>query len=76
MSRSRRKSPIVPITTCDSEKQEKRKANRALRRAIRRAVAAEAEVMPLPEDVGNVYMMSKDGKMYIDPKEYPKAMRK
>jgi hypothetical protein len=76
VSRSRRKTPIVPITTSDSEKQEKRKANRALRKAVRRAVAVEAEVMPLPEDVGNVYAMSKDGKTYIDAKKYPKAMRK
>jgi hypothetical protein len=76
MSRSHRKTPIVPITTSESEKQEKRKANRALRKAVRHAVAVGAEIMPLPEDVGNVYAMSKDGKTYIDSEKYPKAMRK
>ncbi len=70
MSRSRRKTPIVPITTSESEKQEKQKANRALRKAVRHAVAIGAEVIPLPENVGNVYAMSKDGKTYIDHKKY------
>jgi hypothetical protein len=76
MSRSRRKTPIVGITTSESEKQDKRKANRALRTATRRAVATGAEIMPLPNDVSKVWAMSKDGKAYIDPIMQPKAMRK
>ena len=76
MARSRRKTPIVPITTCVSEKQEKRKANRALRKAVRHAIATEAEVMPVANDVSNVWSMSKDGKMYVNPKQDPRVMRK
>jgi hypothetical protein len=41
MSRSMRKTPVFGITKCDSEKQDKRFANRCVRRAARLAIEVE-----------------------------------
>lgn len=66
MSRSRRRTPIRAITTAESEKQDKRKANRSLRRTVRVILLKDPEVDLLPtiEEVSDVWDFQKDGKMY------------
>lgn len=77
MSRSRRRTPIRGITTADSEKQDKRIANRKLRRKVRVAIRADAEgEMPARRQVSNPWCMDKDGKMRFDPARYPRYLRK
>ena len=49
MSRSRRKKPCTGITTSESEKQDKRFANRKYRRAVKIRLTAEVENGVLPE---------------------------
>ena len=78
MSRSRRKTPVCGITTAQSEKQDKRIANRRFRRAIRQQMQAEPQVEVLPQrrEVSDVWAMDKDGKTRFDPEQHPKEMRK
>lgn len=67
----------------DSEKQDKRLANRALRRAVHcrlRALSIDADVdLPLLREVANVFTFAKDGKQFLDLKSnacLAKYMRK
>lgn len=77
MSRSRRKTPIRGMSSADSEKQDKRMANRKLRRRVRSALRVEPEA-PLPRlrEVSNPWSMDKDGKRFFDPERCPQEMRK
>lgn len=77
MSRSRRKTPIRGMSSADSEKQDKRMANRKLRRRVRSVLRVEPEA-PLPRlrEVSNPWSMDKDGKRFFDPERYPQEMRK
>jgi hypothetical protein len=75
MSRSRRRTPIFGITTSDSEKQDKREANRRLRRAVRLALDAGDEVLPHLREVSNVWGFAKDGKRWCAHAS-PRDMRK
>ena len=78
MSRSRRKKPCTGITTSESEKQDKRFANRKYRRAVKIRLTAEVENGVLPEmrELTNLWAMDKDGKKWFDPQKFPKLMRK
>jgi hypothetical protein len=77
MSRSRRKTPIRGITTAQSEKQDKRIANRRLRRRVRSALRVDPDApLPLLREVSNPWRMDKDGKMLVDPARHPEFMRK
>lgn len=81
MSRSRRHTPIRGIASADSEKQDKRIANRKLRRKVRRKVRVAMRVdvegeVPARRAVSNPWCMDKDGKTYFDPARHPKDMRK
>ena len=63
MSRSKRKTPVLGITTAKSEKQDKRIANRKLRRAVKQRLGYDPDgVMPELREVSNVWSMDKDGK--------------
>ena len=73
MSRSYRKTPKAGIAG-DSDKEGKRKANRACRRAQNQAVKRGDESIPLLREVSDVWSMPKDGKITIDPNS--KYMRK
>jgi hypothetical protein len=73
VSRSKRKTPLMGMTTARSEKWNKRFANRALRAAIRVALAAQREIMPEIRDVSNERCFEKDGQQWITN---PKWMRK
>ncbi len=70
MSRSKRKTPITGITTCESEKQDKRKANRKLRRKTREEIKKGNDTLPLLREVSNVWDFGKDGKWYLDIKSF------
>ena len=64
MSRSFKKTPIVGIAG-DSDKQDKRLANRRCRR-ITKEVIKQGEEGVLLREVSNVWDMDKDGKIYVD----------
>lgn len=78
MSRSRRYSPFNGWTTSQSEKQDKRKANRKLRRRTKACILANGDNKPLPvmREVSDPWCFAKDGKMLFNRTEYPKLMRK
>ena len=77
MSRSRRRNPVRGITTSDTEKQDKRAANRRLRRKVRAKLRAEPDgVLPALREVSTVWGFAKDGKARFDERERPGWMRK
>ena len=81
MARSRKKTPIIPNTYAESEKEDKRNNNRKLRRAVKQKiqVAEDIEDLDLPElrEITNVWDCAKDGKRYKDPAKLDrKRMRK
>lgn len=75
MSRSRRKNPICGWTCAESEKQDKRLANRAFRRRVKGALAT-GRIMPDRREVHNVWTFAKDGTQRFDPDKWPEGMRK
>lgn len=77
MSRSYRKTPVHGGGSC-SEKEDKRKCNRALRRINRCLLAAwrDDALFKDKRQVLDVWVMRKDGKMRFDPEEFPRLMRK
>ena len=75
MSRSRRKNKIHAITTADSEKENKREANRRFRRVVKQKVKLGDSDFPSPREMSDVWGFEKDGKIY-DPKMDDKEMRK
>jgi hypothetical protein len=81
MARSRKKTPIIPNTCADSEKEDKRNNNRKLRRTVKQKlqVVEDTEDLVLPElrEITDVWGSAKDGKKYKDPAKLdPKLMRK
>jgi hypothetical protein len=64
MSRSRKKSLIQGITTCESEKKDKRFANRAFRRRVKIKLSSDEEILPAIKEISNVWSFGKDGKIY------------
>jgi hypothetical protein len=78
VSRSRRKTPVIGVTTSDSEKQDKTEYNRRHRRVVKQAVHIDDETRPLPglHEHSNPWSMSKDGKMRFDPDKNRDLMRK
>lgn len=78
MSRSRKHTPKRGMTTANSEKWDKRLANRTLRRHNKILVNKSGEeTLPLKmNQVMTIWHMRKDGKTYFDPRKEPKSMRK
>ena len=77
MSRSRRKTPVCGMTKSETEKQDKRLANRKLRRRVRAMLPVEPDaVLPALREVSCVWCFDKDGKRRFDPREHPGWMRK
>lgn len=66
MSRSKRKNPIVAITTAESEAVEKAKWHRTHRREERARLKSEAEnyVARSHREHSDTWLMVKDGKKY------------
>ena len=75
MSRSKRKTPVCGWTSAESEKEDKRTANRVFRRINKVRLRVDKEPLVVRE-TSNVFMWSKDGKQLFDPKKFPKGMRK
>ena len=69
MARSRRRTPIISMTTTASEKQDKRWANRnhraALRRALKRVADPDAAVLPTLRDVSDPWGIAKDDRSWF-----------
>ena len=85
MSRSKRKTPITGMTTCESEKQDKRLANRIHRRNIKQLINVELEEYTHTDrrefGFNNVWSFGKDGKQYLrygkmESEYYIQLMRK
>ncbi|PKD17621.1 hypothetical protein APR41_05265 [Salegentibacter salinarum] len=64
MSRSKRKTPILPNCTATSEKAEKQKANRKLRRIVKEKLAITDENFPHIKEISDSWNWEKDGKSY------------
>lgn len=70
MSRSYRKNPIMGITTCSSERQDKKIWHQRLRARERTAISSTSfedldSYVPISEKVvSNTWQMGKDGKQY------------
>lgn len=78
MSRSRKKTPIRGMTLADSEKQDKRLANRKIRRVNKIRVTGDQEPAHVRE-LSDPWGMDKDGRQYFgdEPAEdVKKQMRK
>lgn len=75
MSRSRKKTPKKGITLADTEKDNKREANRKLRRVTKIKVKRGEDELPDIKEVSNVWAFNKDGKRYLK-NPTPKDLRK
>lgn len=75
MSRSKKKTPIQGIASSDSEKEDKRDANRKFRRKTKQEIKNGEEQLPKLREVSNVWSFSKDGKTYREDLS-DKEMRK
>lgn len=64
MSRSKRKTPILPNCKATSEKDERQKANRKLRRIVKEKLAVLEEELPQKREVSDRWNWEKDGKSY------------
>ncbi|MGF7004533.1 hypothetical protein [Aminobacter sp. BE322] len=74
MSRSRRKTPIIGITTAETDKPFKQAEHRRERRAVK-AVIKTGEEPPAPKAFGNPWDGQKDGKQWIAD-NVPELLRK
>lgn len=64
MSRSKKKTPIFGRTLAESEKQDKRKANRVFRKITKRTADAKDAPAPHKREASEVWKFGKDGKYY------------
>lgn len=79
MSRSYKHTTISAITTAQSEKQDKRLANRRFRRISKHRVKIDAEPLIDLNEISDPWDFQKDGKRYFFPDEarlFPKLFRK
>jgi len=82
MSRSSRREPVAGVTAAATEKLWKQQSNRRLRRASQRALATDPAgalnslVLPLMNEMADVWDSPKEGKLRFDPANDPKRMRK
>jgi len=71
MSRSVRRNPFFGNACCNSEKKDRTICNRKLRRRANHLLMvkdSDEYLLPLQEEVMNVWSMGKDGKGYHKPK--------
>lgn len=82
MARSQRQTPIIPWTTCSSEKVEKQTYNRQLRCAVRRllheCVDFDTLMLPTVRQIADKHRFGKDGSVRLDPTDenFARLMRK
>ena len=75
MSRSKRRTPVIGITTAETEKAYKAAAHRSERRTARTKIkSGRPDDIPHPKKFGDPWGAPKDGKQMVDPKS--KWMRK
>ena len=74
MSRSFRKTPIIGITTAESDKPFKQREHQRERSAAKIAIARGDDPLP-PKAYGNPWSAEKDGKQYISDR-WPEILRK
>lgn len=74
MARSTKHHPIGAISKAESEKQDKRAANRSYRHAVKQSVVRGDELLPVMQEVSNISGFAKDGKRWCATD--PKALRK
>ena len=65
MSRSKKKIPKSGITTAETEKKDKRLANRKFRRINNQKLMMGKENFSLMREVSNVWGFDKDGKIFL-----------
>lgn len=75
MSRSSKKTPKIGITTAETEKENKRQANRKFRRVIKTKLKKGEVELPLTKEISNVWLFDKDGKQFLK-KPTKKDLRK
>lgn len=73
VSNSRRKTPIIGITTAASDKRFKRAEHSRERAAVKIALG-KGEALPDPREFGDPWKSEKDGKQYCPNR--PKFLRK
>ena len=87
MARSYRHTPIIGMTTAESEKKDKRIANRRYRSRVRQILHSlisaddsvlDAVIFPVKRELSNVWSFDKDGKQRLSPDcpDFAKYMRK
>lgn len=76
MSRSRRKHPYHGFACCQSEKWDKRYANRRLRHVNRLLLKRGVEMFALLREVSSVWLFGKDGRTRFNPELFPNLLRK
>lgn len=78
MTHSRKKTPVVGVTSAESEKTDKLLAHRRERRKVREVlhVESEPEVLPHTRELSDPWAMAKDGKIYIGEHLPAKQRRK
>lgn len=82
MSHSFRHKPFCGITTCTSEKDDKRRAHQAYRMHVRIAILRwlrtgdDAHPLPAWREHSDRWSWGKDGRIRFDPLRHPKLMRK
>jgi hypothetical protein len=66
------------MTKAESEKQDKRLANRRIRRRVKVVLEAgpEDDMLPTLRELSDPWTMAKDGKRWFDPSRYPEELRK
>ena len=75
MSRSKKKTSIFGRTLTESEKQDKRKANRVFRQKTKRVADAENAPVLNKREASSIWLFGKDGK-YFKRKPTKKYLRK
>jgi hypothetical protein len=75
MSRSGKKTPKIGFSSSDSEKKDKRIANRSFRHKAKQQIKSGKEPVTDMNDIMTTWAMAKDGKRYVKSPS-PKQMRK
>jgi len=70
MTRSRKKTPVVAVTSAASDKRFKVIEHQRERAAVRHALEKGAEP-PCPKAYGNPWKAPKDGKLYVGDRNVP-----
>ncbi len=78
MARSRKKTPVISVTTARSEKADKRLTHRVERRTNKVILGMTKDDVALKQvrELSDPWCFGKDGKRYVDPKKCVRELRK